>query len=1301
MRFLKTALLAAFLLPLTLAAQVYNTVVFNRNGQPIAGASVAVCLAAPPQPLSSTNACGNGNFATLYTNQGLGTPGPNPVTTDAYGNAVIFAQPGIYYTVVYGYLITPHQNIIAVPVGSGGTPHNLLSATHPDTVAYSPPVFGDIIVGNGSGKWARVAGNSTVSQYCFVEQGDGANVTSAGFVACPGGSPDATYQKNSVTVGQQPRLNFLTSASVIPTVTNNSGNTSVDVSFSATTEVAPPPPLVIPTGQAVAWAYPSNCTPTGTAGLGSVQCGTSSGIVDRKVSCPLCDTNMGQTWDGFTMPTLPNDAVIQGIYGVMISNRTSTPVAIMALTCNATSFPVGGATTKWSGEFATTTLGTLSSVVTGGSCSVNSAANINLGTFGDDIVNTQLVAMAIYYTTADPPNQVAVPLFVQPYYPSVIGVSPTFASVSDASPIAWDLQHNFIQNGIVSLNHSTSTRALNVSNMQAGGFYHLAFVQDSTGGASVTLGSGCTWIVNNSPTSTLSIPLTANAVSVAEVTYDGTYCYADLTQNNSGTTLSNAGAWQPAPTGYVSGQIVQYNSCSYMAVGSSISVPPNTDNTLWTLLACDGTNGANGTNGTNGTNGAPGAPGYSPNQVLSGGGVAWTGSGLNFVVSPTSYLIAGTQYSCPLTGLTDAAADPSLDRIDAIICDKTGTASFLSGTASATPTPPAIDITSQIQLTFVYVAAGATIPSDVTITDLYHENAEWPCTVSGGTVVCNSSSTPHSGTLNIKYTAAASAAWAQLTIPSGTVDLGQWTNFNLWVKNDAVVPTTRSLVLQWFNGTTAKCSPVTIQSGNFGYDVTKTTWQQITIPTSVFACSGIPVTRIRATVGGTGTNLTIHLDDITLQGGLAPPTVASGLSCPDWNATSTFNVNSCTYYPTTGSSYLALQTNTNKVPTNASNWKPLDIHGPAGSDGNIQIKAGAANSAINTVVSGSDVTFPGILYATEFRSTDLVNNTEIQFQTGSGGDSTCPTPTAGKDFLCIIASALNLSNDGGAYAPLSLSTGSVTNIATTTPIAGGTITTTGTISCPTCAIGPGTSTANHLAKFSGTDGVTLADGGAIPAGTVTSVATTSPITGGTITGTGTIACATCTTNAAAATANQLIIGGGSQAVAALGSLGTTTTVLHGNAGGAPSFGAIVPADTNSTLNVYGIGGVFGSDNGSALVTADINPQASVGQFIVAGTLTTIIVKGDAGVSTIKFGYRHTAATTSYTSAVLTLAVVAGITDTVACANVAGTAITIDGVSVTCSTLATQTMTLGDSIITNGGAADGTTKRIAWTFVYTR
>ncbi len=75
-------------------------------------------------------------------------------------------------------------------------------------------------------------------------------------------------------------------------------------------------------------------------------------------------------------------------------------------------------------------------------------------------------------------------------------------------------------------------------------------------------------------------------------------------------------------------------------------------------------------------------------------------------------------------------------------------------------------------------------------------------------------------------------------------------------------------------------------------------------------------------------------------------------------------------------------------------------------------------------------------------------------------------------------------------------------------------------------------------------------------GTVTSVATTGPIGGGTITSTGTITCTTCVTSAAALTSNQLVIGGGLQASAALGSLGTTTTVLHGNNAGAPSFAAI-------------------------------------------------------------------------------------------------------------------------------------------------
>lgn len=89
---------------------------------------------------------------------------------------------------------------------------------------------------------------------------------------------------------------------------------------------------------------------------------------------------------------------------------------------------------------------------------------------------------------------------------------------------------------------------------------------------------------------------------------------------------------------------------------------------------------------------------------------------------------------------------------------------------------------------------------------------------------------------------------------------------------------------------------------------------------------------------------------------------------------------------------------------------------------------------------------------------------------------------------------------------------------------------------------------------------------------VTSVSGTAPIvsSGGQ---TPAISCATCVTSAAALTANQLVIGAGLQASQVLGSLGTTTTVLHGNAAGAPTFGAVsLSADVTGNLPVANLNG---------------------------------------------------------------------------------------------------------------------------------
>lgn len=102
--------------------------------------------------------------------------------------------------------------------------------------------------------------------------------------------------------------------------------------------------------------------------------------------------------------------------------------------------------------------------------------------------------------------------------------------------------------------------------------------------------------------------------------------------------------------------------------------------------------------------------------------------------------------------------------------------------------------------------------------------------------------------------------------------------------------------------------------------------------------------------------------------------------------------------------------------------------------------------------------------------------------------------------------------------------------------------------------------ANAVLIGNGTSPVLFAAPGA--AGTVltsTGVAsdpTFQAVAAGTVTNTGTL------------TANQLVIGNGGVDVTALGTLGTTTTVLHGNAAGAPTFAAVALAtDVTGNLGV--------------------------------------------------------------------------------------------------------------------------------------
>ena len=102
-------------------------------------------------------------------------------------------------------------------------------------------------------------------------------------------------------------------------------------------------------------------------------------------------------------------------------------------------------------------------------------------------------------------------------------------------------------------------------------------------------------------------------------------------------------------------------------------------------------------------------------------------------------------------------------------------------------------------------------------------------------------------------------------------------------------------------------------------------------------------------------------------------------------------------------------------------------------------------------------------------------------------------------------------------------------------------------------------------------------------------------------------------SSAALTANQIVVGGGvGNPPAALGSLGTTSTVLHGNAAGAPTYSAV-----SLTADVSGIlpdGNIAATLTGKTYNGLTLTAQ-TIGFTVAGGTTSkTLTVPLDASVS---------------------------------------------------------------------------------------
>lgn len=269
--------------------------------------------------------------------------------------------------------------------------------------------------------------------------------------------------------------------------------------------------------------------------------------------------------------------------------------------------------------------------------------------------------------------------------------------------------------------------------------------------------------------------------------------------------------------------------------------------------------------------------GLVPSNGLISGGASYSGIGLTYDVSALLYRILGVIYGPTTpTQVTLAAADPTNPRIDVIYADNTGSVGVITGTPAASPSKPNIDNTSQVEVTFINVPAGATAPP-VTIENVYDENVgtgggEWNTSLVGAPpVVFNDATDPYSGTVHIATSAAFGPNRAMVFDDAPyTINGGQ---LSFWMKaksNMGII--SGKIEVGFFVGGSLVGNSVTIggtASPTFGFSGGVIgTWQLVTIP--IVSFGGLPTTidQLRMFTGGGSNTAEFDMDLIKIEEGV-------------------------------------------------------------------------------------------------------------------------------------------------------------------------------------------------------------------------------------------------------------------------------------------------------------------------------------------------------------------------------------------------------------------------------------------------
>lgn len=260
------------------------------------------------------------------------------------------------------------------------------------------------------------------------------------------------------------------------------------------------------------------------------------------------------------------------------------------------------------------------------------------------------------------------------------------------------------------------------------------------------------------------------------------------------------------------------------------------------------------------------------NSILVSGGVSWL-EGLTYDVSELSYYINGDFFTTEPTQVILEDADPTNPRIDVIYATTDGNVAVHTGTPSPSPVRPRVFSSTQIQVSFVLVNAGASTPEGVDSFLVYNENTGLPnefntaTSVLDGTVDFASTLFPYVGTVSTALKSVEDNEWVSFKTNT-PYNVSEITTLSFQMCYFTTPDPSATLVFSAWSEGEPVSNEVPLTQNGYGANGNVTgEYQLIVIPFNDFTFESNVFDEIRIDVKGVS-DITVFLDYVRILSGI-------------------------------------------------------------------------------------------------------------------------------------------------------------------------------------------------------------------------------------------------------------------------------------------------------------------------------------------------------------------------------------------------------------------------------------------------